>query len=180
MTPRGRILIVDDEVNARTALAEILRDEGYAVDTAGDGFKALPKLDDFAPDAVVTDLRMPGMDGLELMQRVRDRDPDIPVVVVTAYGAVESAVQAMRRGAADYVTKPVNVKSCWWCWTAPWRRAACARRASACGSGWRRGKGSTPWWARALPCGRSWRTSCASPLPGPACWSRGRAAPARS
>ena len=110
MHPKGRILIVDDEVNARTALAEILRDEGYAVDTAADGFKALPKLEEFAPDAVVTDLRMPGMDGLEFMRRVQDRDADIPVVVVTAYGAVDSAVQAMRRGAADYVTKPVNVE----------------------------------------------------------------------
>ncbi len=109
MHPKGRILIVDDEVNARTALAEILRDEGYAVETAADGFKALPKLDDFAPDAVITDLRMPGMDGLELMQRVHARDPDVPVLVVTAYGAVETAVLAMRRGAADYVTKPVNV-----------------------------------------------------------------------
>jgi DNA-binding NtrC family response regulator len=110
MQPKGRILIVDDEVNARTALAEILRDEGYAVDTAADGFKALPKLDEFAPDAVVTDLRMPGMDGLEFMRRVHERDGDTPVVVVTAYGAVDSAVQAMRRGAADYVTKPVNVE----------------------------------------------------------------------
>jgi DNA-binding NtrC family response regulator len=109
METKGRILIVDDEVNARTALAEILRDEGYGVDMAADGFKALPKLDDFAPEAVVTDLRMPGMDGLELMRRVHAGDPDTPVVVVTAYGAVDSAVQAMRRGAADYITKPVNV-----------------------------------------------------------------------
>ena len=88
MEPKGRILIVDDEVNARTALAEILRDEGYVVDMAADGFKALPKLDDFAPEAVVTDLRMPGMDGLELMRRVHARDPDTPVVVVTAFPAM--------------------------------------------------------------------------------------------
>ena len=107
--PRERILIVDDESNARTALAELLRDEGYAVETAADGFKALPKLEDFQPDVVVTDLKMPGLSGLELMQKVRERDPEGVVIVMTAFGAVESAVQAMRQGAADYLTKPVNV-----------------------------------------------------------------------
>jgi DNA-binding NtrC family response regulator len=107
--PRERILIVDDEANARTALAELLRDEGYAVETAADGFKALPKLDDFAPDVVVTDLKMPGMSGLELMEKVRERDANCVVIVMTAFGAIETAVQAMRQGAADYLTKPVNV-----------------------------------------------------------------------
>jgi DNA-binding NtrC family response regulator len=110
MQPRGRILIVDDEVNARTALAEILKDEGYAVETAADGFKALPKLEEFGPDVLLTDLKMPGMNGLELMQKAAERDLDCVVVVMTAYGAVDTAVQAMRAGAADYVTKPVNVE----------------------------------------------------------------------
>ncbi|HEX5042176.1 MAG TPA: sigma-54 dependent transcriptional regulator [Candidatus Polarisedimenticolaceae bacterium] len=110
MEPRGRILVVDDEVNARTALAELLRDEGYTVETAADGFKALPKLEDFAPDLVVTDLRMPGMDGLQLLKKAHERDPDCGVIVMTAYGAVDTAVAAMREGAADYVTKPVNVE----------------------------------------------------------------------
>jgi len=107
---RERILIVDDEANARTALAELLRDEGYAVETAADGFKALPKLEEFAPDVVVTDLKMPGLSGLELLQKVRERDAECVVIVMTAFGAVESAVQAMRQGAADYLTKPVNVE----------------------------------------------------------------------
>ena len=110
MDPRGRILVVDDEVNARTALAELLRDEGYTVETAADGFKALPKLEEFAPDLVVTDLRMPGMDGLALLKKTHERDPDCAVIVVTAYGAIDTAVTAMREGAADYVTKPVNVE----------------------------------------------------------------------
>jgi len=110
MEPRGRILVVDDEVNARTALAELLRDEGYTVETAADGFKALPKLEDFSPDLVVTDLRMPGMDGLQLLKKAHERDPDCAVIVMTAYGAVDTAVAAMREGAADYVTKPVNVE----------------------------------------------------------------------
>src|SRR5437660_1428933 len=110
MGQSGRILVVDDEVNARTALSELLRDEGYAVDMAADGFKALGKLDDFAPDVVVTDLKMPGIDGIELFHKVRDRDPECVVVVMTAYGAIDTAVKAMREGAADYITKPVNVE----------------------------------------------------------------------
>src|SRR3954469_4110471 len=110
MAARERILIVDDEANARTALAELLRDEGYSVETAADGFKALPKLDELQPDVVVTDLKMPGMSGLELMDKIRERDASCVVIVMTAFGAIETAVQAMRQGAADYLTKPVNVE----------------------------------------------------------------------
>jgi DNA-binding NtrC family response regulator len=106
---KGRILVVDDEANARTALAELLRDEGYTVETAADGFKALPKLDDFAPDLLLTDLRMPGMDGLELMAKARELDAEMVVVLMTAHGAVDSAVAAMRQGAADYLAKPINM-----------------------------------------------------------------------
>jgi DNA-binding NtrC family response regulator len=110
MTHRGRILIVDDEANARTALAELLRDEGFQVETAADGFKALPKLEDFGPDLLLTDLKMPGLDGLELMRKAREGDPEIAAVVMTAYGAIDTAVAAMRQGAADYLTKPINVE----------------------------------------------------------------------
>jgi two-component system response regulator HydG len=106
---KGRILVVDDEANARTALAELLRDEGYAVESAADGFKALGKLAEAAPDLVLTDLKMPGMDGIDLLGRVREHDPEIPVLVMTAFGAVDTAVSAMRAGARDYLTKPINV-----------------------------------------------------------------------
>jgi DNA-binding NtrC family response regulator len=105
----GRILIVDDEVNARTALVELLRDEGYSVESAADGFKAVGKMADFGPDLVVTDLKMPGMDGLQLLAKLRENDPDLPVILMTAFGEVETAVKAMRAGARDYLTKPVNV-----------------------------------------------------------------------
>ena len=81
---RGRILVVDDEANARTALAELLRDDGYVVETAADGFKALPKLEDFAPDVLLTDLKMPGMSGIELMRKAREHDPESATVVMTA------------------------------------------------------------------------------------------------
>src|SRR5664279_5015848 len=104
----GRILIVDDESNARNALAEILREEGYTCETAADGFKGLGRFGEFEPDLVLTDLKMPGMDGVELLTKVRERSPGLPVVVMTAFGAVDTAVLAMRNGAIDYLTKPIN------------------------------------------------------------------------
>ena len=108
MTRTGRVLVVDDEVNARTALAELLRDEGYDVEMAADAFKALGKFESFAPDVVMTDLKMPGMDGIELVKRLRAEETPPAVVVMTAFGAVDTAVEAMRAGAADYLTKPLN------------------------------------------------------------------------
>jgi DNA-binding NtrC family response regulator len=105
---KANILVVDDEPNARTALAEILKGEGYAVETAGDGFKALARMAETAPDLVLTDLKMPGLDGVELMKKVKEHEPELPVVVMTAFGAVETAVSAMREGAADYLQKPLN------------------------------------------------------------------------
>lgn len=106
---KGRVLVVDDEANARTALCELLRGEGYAVETAADGFKALGKIAEFEPEVVLTDLKMPGMDGVELLEKLRAQDEAACVIVMTAFGAVESAVSAMKEGAADYLTKPLNM-----------------------------------------------------------------------
>ncbi|MCX4246608.1 sigma-54-dependent transcriptional regulator [Paraliomyxa miuraensis] len=103
-----KILVVDDEAAARAALSELLRDEGYVVHTAGDGFKALGQLEDWTPDVVVTDVQMPGMSGIELMEKIRERVPNVGVVVMTAFGSVENAVAAMQAGADDYLTKPVH------------------------------------------------------------------------
>ncbi len=105
---RARILIVDDDANTRTALAELLRGEGYAVETAADGFKALPKLEEHEPDLLLTDLMMPGMSGLELMTKAREHLPALATILMTASGTIETAVLAMRKGAADYLAKPIN------------------------------------------------------------------------
>jgi len=104
----ANILVVDDEPSARAALVDLLREEGFTVRSAADGFKALGQMDDWTPDLVITDVKMPGMDGIELMAKVRDRLEGTAVVVMTAFGSVEHAVSAMQQGADDYLTKPVH------------------------------------------------------------------------
>jgi DNA-binding NtrC family response regulator len=105
---RGRILIVDDESNARAALSEILREDGYATETAADGFKALGKLDEFSPDVILTDLKMPGLDGIAFMEKARTAAPGTVFVVMTAFGTISSAVEAMKKGAENYLLKPLD------------------------------------------------------------------------
>ncbi len=108
MAHRGRILIVDDESNARAALSEILREDGFATETAADGFKALGKLDEFAPDVILTDLKMPGLDGIAFMEKARVAAPGAVFVVMTAFGTISSAVEAMKKGAENYLLKPLD------------------------------------------------------------------------
>ncbi len=104
-----RVLVVDDEASARSGLEKLLSQDGFIVDTAEDGAAALEIAAERPPAVVVTDLKMPGMDGLSLLRKLREQDPHIPVIVVTAFGDVSSAVAAMRDGADDYLTKPVDV-----------------------------------------------------------------------
>jgi DNA-binding NtrC family response regulator len=108
MSRHGRILLVDDDVNARTELAKLLREEGFEVETAADAFQAVGTYDDFAPHIVVADLEMPGMDGIDLVKKLRAQDDPAAVIVVTASDAVSTAVEAMRAGAADYLTRPIH------------------------------------------------------------------------
>jgi DNA-binding NtrC family response regulator len=108
MPLRGRILIVDDEANARAALSEILHEDGFVTETAADGFKALGKLSDFDPDVVLTDLKMPGLDGIGLMEKGREIVPGAVFLVMTAFGTIGSAVDAVKRGADNYLTKPLD------------------------------------------------------------------------
>ena len=101
------ILVADDEVGVRESLAEILRDASYAVETAADGTAALEAIDghDFA--VVIADLRMPGADGLTVLRKLGEVAPQTVSLVMTAHGSVESAVEALRAGAADYMLKPL-------------------------------------------------------------------------
>jgi DNA-binding NtrC family response regulator len=106
---KGRILVVDDEASARTGLEKLLRQEGFTVRIEADGAAGLRAADEFAPDVVVTDLRMPQMDGMQLLTRLREQDRGLPVIVATAFGEVASAVAAMRAGADDYLMKPIDI-----------------------------------------------------------------------
>ncbi len=101
------ILVADDEPGVRESLAEVLRDAGYTVATASDGSAALRAIDEQDFAVVVTDLRMPGADGLAVLERAREVSPQTVVIVMTAHGSIESAVEALRAGAADYILKPV-------------------------------------------------------------------------
>ncbi len=108
--PTGlRVLVVDDEPSAREILEKILTQRGYAVDVAEDGATALTKLESTLPDVIVADLHMPQMDGLELMRSVKARNRTLPVIVVTSSTDLDAAISAMREGASDYLTKPVNI-----------------------------------------------------------------------
>jgi len=100
------ILIVDDEANLRKVLAAMLEREGYTVHAAEDGEQGLSILGCEPVDVVVTDLKMPAMDGMALLERIRERWPEIPVLLTTAYGTVDTAVAALKAGAFDYITKP--------------------------------------------------------------------------
>jgi two-component system response regulator HydG len=102
----ARILVVDDQKNMRATTALMLAHEGYAVEQAADGGEALVRLSEGLFDLVLTDLRMEPVDGLQILKRAPELSPGIQVVFMTAYGTIESAVEAMRLGAADYVAKP--------------------------------------------------------------------------
>ncbi len=103
-----KVLIVEDEENERTGLAELVSAWGYRAETARDGAEGLEKVTNWSPSIVVTDLKMPRMGGLELLERLASDGQTMAVVVVTAQGSIDSAVQAMRMGAYDYITKPID------------------------------------------------------------------------
>lgn len=104
-----RILVIDDEKNIREGLQMALEDDGYEVITAEDGTVGLQKALTEVVDLVITDLRMPGVGGQELLRRVTSETPGVPVIVLTGHGTVETAVEAMRMGAYDFLTKPLDL-----------------------------------------------------------------------
>jgi len=105
---RGSVLVVDDEPGMRHILKRVLTDEGYTVDTASEGNAAIKIIGQDAPDAVMLDIRMPGKSGLEILDHIKQETPDTAVIMMTAFGTVETAVKAMKRGAYEYITKPFN------------------------------------------------------------------------
>jgi DNA-binding NtrC family response regulator len=108
MVAKPRILVVDDEPVVRESLRDWFANDGYPVDMAADAREALRKLQEYSWDILLTDVKMPGMDGLELQQKVKQIDPDLTVIIMTAFASVDSAMQAIKEGAYDYVIKPLD------------------------------------------------------------------------
>ena len=104
------VLIVDDEQTLARSAKAFLADHGYDAEVATSGEKAMELLENLQPDVVFADVRLPGMSGLDLLKRIREFDPVIPVIMVTAYGSIEGAVEAVKLGAFDYVKKPVDLE----------------------------------------------------------------------
>ena len=105
---KRRILVIDDDASLRRVLEYNLQEEGYEVLTCASGEDGLRLSDEYRPELVITDVKMPGMDGFQILQAVKERSPDTLVIIITAFGAIDAAVQAMKLGAYDYVTKPFN------------------------------------------------------------------------
>lgn len=105
---KGTVLIVDDEPYVRDSLARVLRRDGFTVRTAEDAASALDTRAFEGADVVITDLRMPGLDGLQLLQRIRGHEPDLPVIVLTGHGSVLTAVECLKAGAYDFLQKPAD------------------------------------------------------------------------
>ena len=104
------VLIVEDERTLARAVKLFLTESGYEAEVASDAEKALELLERLRPDVVFTDVRLPGMSGIELLQKIREFDPAIPVIIMTAYGTIEGAVEAVKLGAFDYLKKPVDLE----------------------------------------------------------------------
>jgi two-component system response regulator HydG len=105
-----KILLVEDEASTRDTLYNLLNGWGYNVETAEDGIEALRRLNNFIPSLVISDLNMPNMNGLELLKRLKEELSHVSVIILSARGTVDMAVQAMREGAYDYLTKPVDTR----------------------------------------------------------------------
>jgi len=105
----SNILIIDDEKAIRKTLSEILSYEGYKIDEAGDGEEGLKKFRDKNYDVVLCDIKMPKIDGIEFLDKSRETNPDVPVIMISGHGTIETAVEAVKKGAYDYISKPPDL-----------------------------------------------------------------------
>jgi two-component system nitrogen regulation response regulator NtrX len=105
----SNVLIIDDERAIRKTLSEILSYEGYKIDEAGDGEEGLKKFREKTYDVVLCDIKMPKLDGIEFLDKARESNPDIPVIMISGHGTIETAVEAVKKGAYDYISKPPDL-----------------------------------------------------------------------
>ena len=102
------ILVVDDDMSVRTTFSSVLRQEGYRVTAVKNGYEAIKAIDEESFDLALVDLGMPGMDGIEVLEKIKTRRPQTRVIIFTGYGSITTAVEAMRKGATDYLNKPFS------------------------------------------------------------------------
>jgi len=105
----SRILVIDDERSIRNTLKDILEYEKYSVDLAEDGIKALDKIKTASYDVILCDIKMPGMDGIEVLEKLQELMPDTPVVMISGHGNIDTAVESIKKGAFDYIEKPLDL-----------------------------------------------------------------------
>lgn len=104
--PKSRILIIDDEQILRNLLKEVLKEKGFVVNTAPDGFKGIKSNDFNNPDLIILDLKMPGMDGIETLKNIRKTDKDVLVIILTGYGSAQTIRDAQELDVYEYISKP--------------------------------------------------------------------------
>ena len=107
---KSTILVVDDEKDICDFLEDLLTEENYRTFTALNGEKAIDITRKEKPDLILLDIKMPGMDGIEVLEKIKGIDPEIPVIMITGYGSLKTAREAMKLGAYDYITKPFDLK----------------------------------------------------------------------
>ncbi|MET0244529.1 MAG: response regulator [Flavitalea sp.] len=116
----SNILIIDDEKAIRKTLTEILSYEGYKIEEAGDGEEGLKKFREKAYDVVLCDIKMPKLDGIEFLDKAREANPDVPVIMISGHGTIETAVEAVKKGAYDYISNHRILTACSLLSVMPW------------------------------------------------------------
>ena len=161
-----KVLIVDDEPGMRSLLVRVMEKQGYHARAASAGAEAMEMMAREEWHLVVADIDMPEMNGLELLEKIRSRSPGLPVVMITAYATVESAVEAMKLGAYDYITKPFQTDEIRLVVQKALSASASSAKGICCS---RRSGDATIWpasWASPRPCARWWNWPAAWPRPG--------------
>lgn len=105
------VLVVDDEVDLANVIAERMRSRGYEVDTANNGTEGIERIKEKQYDAVLLDLKMPGLDGMETMNRMLEHDARLQIIILTGYGSVQKGVEAVKQGAVDFIEKPADIEA---------------------------------------------------------------------
>ena len=140
----ARVLVVDDEESLRRVMQVYLQRQGYSTEASPNGEEALRLLETADYQLVLTDLRMPGMSGLELLRAIKSQYPEIAVIILTAFGSIENAVEAMQAGAYHYVTKPVQFPELSLVEIVPWSIRGWSKKSNDCAKVWMPGMVSMP------------------------------------